>query len=256
MRRADKPTPKTDDAPLAWKNLKSFLEHYLHHAWAAIITLTLLTLFFQLPPALRQSIWQTLADEKYVAQRYLLGMLFFFSLLAVSLLWSVGQRLDNWLFGYINWRGSRPLWLDRAMWAITQIGNGFLALLGALFFWIQGDKVLAGRMAFGSLTLWLVVELLKALIHRPRPFTLQTQIRVIGMTPLGRSFPSGHTSQAFFQTTLLLRYFSLDMGWAGLLVGLAVLVGVTRMYVGAHYPRDVLAGMILGTVFGFIAAVA
>jgi len=255
MQRFKKPASPHDDAPQAWEHLNNFLENYLHHAWALVIALTLLGLYLRLPDALRLSIWQTLSGEKYAAQRYLAGMLFFFSLLSLSLLWSGGQRLDAWLFDYINWRGSRPPWLDGLMWVITQTGNGFLALLGALYFWFMGDKVLAGRMAFGSLTLWLVVELVKALIHRPRPFTRQGQARVVGMRALGRSFPSGHTSQAFFQTALLVRYFSLDLWASGLLLTLALLVGVTRMYVGAHYPRDVLAGMILGSVFGFIAAV-
>ena len=169
IQRFKKPASHHDDAPQAWEHLNNFLENYLHHAWALVIALTLLGLYLRLPDALRLSIWQTLSGEKYAAQLYLAGMLFFFSLLALSLLWSGGQRLDAWLFDYINWRGSRPPWLDGLMWVITQTGNGFLALLGALYFWFMGDKALAGRMAFGSLTLWLVVELVKALIHRPRP---------------------------------------------------------------------------------------
>ena len=41
----------------------------------------------------------------------------------LSLLWSVGQRFDVWLFKAINTRGARPRWMDGVMWLITQIGS-------------------------------------------------------------------------------------------------------------------------------------
>jgi len=107
----------------------------------------------------------------------------------------------------------------------------------------------------GSITLWLLVELLKALVRRSRPSFRVTQARIVGLRALGRSFPSGHTSQAFFTATLLVPYFHASLWMVLMLYGVALLVAITRMYVGAHYPRDVLAGAILGSAWGLLGAV-
>ena len=47
-----------------------------------------------------------------------------FGLLAISLVWSAGQRLDVWAFLFFNLRGARPVWLDKMMLGFTQIGSG------------------------------------------------------------------------------------------------------------------------------------
>ena len=182
-------------------------------------------------------------------------MLLVFSLLTISLLWSAGQRLDAWAFLFFNLRGPRPLWLDRAMLGFTQIGNGIAGLAMALIFFAAGDRLLAYEIVLGILTLWLVVELTKALLHRRRPFIRLTQARVVGHRAGGRSFPSGHTSQVFFMATLLAQHFHARVWAALLLYGIALLLGITRMYVGAHYPRDVLAGAILGSAWGLLGAI-
>ncbi len=240
---------------MSWEHLNQVLENYLHHAWAALLALALVGFVWLLPAPARQAAWQTLTAEGFAAQRNLAGMLFFFSLLALSLLWSGGQRIDAWVFHFINWRGRRPKWLDRLMWAITHTGTGALALLFVLYYWQRGDRLLANQMALGSLSLWLMVELVKALVRRPRPFIHLAQTRIVGQRAIGRSFPSGHTGQSFFQFTLLVQHFHLGLGPAALLYALAALVGLTRMYVGAHYPRDVLAGAILGTAWAFITLI-
>jgi membrane-associated phospholipid phosphatase len=98
----------------------------------------------------------------------------------------------------------------------------------------------------------MVVELVKALVRRSRPVFRVTQTRIVGYRAIGRSFPSGHTSQAFFMATLMAPYFHTGIWAVLLLYAIALLVAVTRMYVGAHYPRDVLAGAILGSAWGLL----
>jgi membrane-associated phospholipid phosphatase len=138
------------------------------------------------------------------------------------------------------------------MWLLTQLGNGLTSLLMGGVFYLAGLRKLAVELILGTLTLWLVVEALKAFTDRARPFVLLEDARVIGWREPGLSFPSGHTSQVFFIATFLTRYFEFN-AWAIFgLYGLAVLVGLTRMYVGAHYPRDVLAGALLGGVWGLL----
>jgi membrane-associated phospholipid phosphatase len=200
-----------------------------------------------LPGAARASLWTA-----FSAQRGLLILLFLFALVTLSMIWSSGQSLDTRVFMLFNTRGY-PAWLDRVMWLVTQLGNMLAAFLAALILFILNFHRLALEIIFGTLTLWLLVEIIKALIDRDRPFLTLEKTRVIGWKEIGRSFPSGHTSQVFFLTTLFSRYFQLGLGATAALYAVASLVGLTRIYVGAHYPRDVFAGMVLGSVWGLLA---
>lgn len=112
---------------------------------------------------------------------------------------------------------------------------------------------LAVEILLGTITLWLVVETIKVLTDRSRPFHILEGARVIGWRELGRSFPSGHTAQSFFLMTLLIHRFQLGLWGTVALYAVAGLVGFTRMYVGAHYPRDVIGGAALGAIWGVLA---
>ena len=225
----------------------SVLKKYRPIAWLVFLTASLVLFLAWMPTQMRVIIWRAL-----VARGVLSIMLLVFSLLAVSLVWSAGQRLDVWAFLVFNLRGSRPLWLDWTMLGFTQIGSAMAALAIGLVLFFTGDHLVAYEFSLGSLTLWIVVELVKALVRRSRPIFRVTQARIVGFRAIGRSFPSGHTSQAFFTATLLAPYFHASAWGAFLLYAIALLVGLTRMYVGAHYPRDVLAGAILGSVWGLL----
>ncbi len=187
------------------------------------------------------------------ANRAIIISLFLFSGVTLSLLWTVGQDWDAWAFSFFNVHGFRARWLDWTMWLATQLGNGGVAIAMAAVLYFNGFRRLAIELTLGVLTLWFVVETIKALTDRARPFARLADVRIIGWRALGRSFPSGHTAQAFFLASLLVHYFDIIpwVGWT--LYVLAGLVGVTRMYVGAHYPRDVLAGGLLGFVWGILA---
>ena len=221
-----------------------------HIAWVVVITAGLVTFLVLLPDQIRSALFRGL-----LANWPLAGMLLLFTLIALSLLWSAGQRVDAWAFLYFNLRGTRPRWLDWLMLAFTQIGNGFTSLVVALIFFFADDRRLAYAVILGTLTLWLVVELVKAIVRRSRPFVRLTQTRIVGYRERGRSFPSGHTSQAFFLVTLLIQHFEIGLLAALVLYAAAVTVAITRMYLGAHYPRDVLAGAILGSVWGLLGII-
>jgi membrane-associated phospholipid phosphatase len=188
-------------------------------------------------------------------QRLLIGMVLVFVVVSLSLIWSAGQQLDSRLFLWINLHGARPRWLDIVMNLTTHIGNLVTALaLGNLFFFIN-QRRLAIEILLGTVSLWVVVEALKLLTDRSRPFLAVEGTRVVGWRERGRSFPSGHTSQTFFLMTLLIRSLQLPAIDAFLLYMLAILVGFTRIYMGVHYPRDVLGGALLGTSWGVLASV-
>jgi membrane-associated phospholipid phosphatase len=200
-----------------------------------------------MPGGTRASLWTGL-----IAQRGLVVLLFLFALVTLSLIWSAGQRLDTRVFIHFNMQGY-PRWLDRFMWLATQLGNMLTAFIAAFLLFILSYRLLAIEIILGTLTLWLLVEIIKALSNRDRPFLSLDKTRVIGWQEKGDSFPSGHTTQIFFMMTLFIYHFQLGTGESIALYTVAALVGFTRIYVGAHYPRDVIAGVVLGSVWGILA---
>jgi len=174
---------------------------------------------------------------------------------AVSLVWSTGQRIDVWVFMYFNMRGWRTPFVDWMMLGFTQIGNGIFAMVIAVILFLGVNHMLAYELILGTLTLWLVVELIKVIIHRTRPYIKLKGIRIVGSRAGGQSFPSGHTSQSFFMATLLLHYYQFGFFVWVVLYAIALLVGITRIYVGMHYPRDVLGGAILGIAWGLLGVI-
>jgi membrane-associated phospholipid phosphatase len=213
-----------------------------------IILVTGLVLFLiWIPNGTRASLWTALS-----AQRGLFVLLFLFALITLSLIWSAGHRLDTRVFVLFNMRGY-PKWLDRFMWLVTQLGNMLTAFIVALLVYMLNYHRLSTILIFGTLTLWLLVETIKLLSERDRPFLALDKTRVIGWHERGDSFPSGHTTQIFFLMTLLVQRFQLGLGVSSALYAVAALVGFTRIYVGAHYPRDVIAGIVLGSVWGILA---
>ncbi len=241
--------PATESTLESVKPPSPFYRKYRHWLLALVTALGLGVFIALLPDYIREALLHALN-----AQRYLAGLLIVFGLVALSLLWSAGERLDRWVFLYFNARGLR--WrlhsLDWLMLIITQIGNGLFALSLALILFLIRDRRPAYEVVLGTLTLWLIVEVIKAAIRRPRPFESLTNIRIVGYREIGRSFPSGHTSQVFFLVTLLAQYYQFAPWAIVTLYILAGVVAVTRMYVGAHYPRDVLAGAMLGSVWGIV----
>jgi membrane-associated phospholipid phosphatase len=235
---------------VTWGRISSWVHQHERVARLLSITICLTGFLVVLPSYLRIAFWADLQTHKVLA-----NLLLFFSLLALSLVWSTGQHIDAWAFLFFNGWGLRPIWLDRLMLAFTQIGNGLTSLAVGLVLLLVGVQVLAYELILGTLTLWLAVELMKFLVHRSRPFIRLTQARIVGSRAIGRSFPSGHTSQVFFMATLTAQHYHADIGIVFLLFATALLVGLTRMYVGAHYPRDVLAGAILGTAWGLLAGI-
>lgn len=215
-------------------------------ALGLVVSLTLL--LFWLPPESRELLIVSL-----IANRVLVGLLVGFGLVAVSLLWAVGQRLDLWLLTALNVRGRHSVRIDRLMWLASQIGSARLTTGLVLSSYVLGRRHFAVELALGSITLSLLVTILKILSDRPRPFIQVQETRVVGNREWGLSFPSGHTAQAFFLMSAIARYLELPPGAALALYVVAGLVGYTRVFLGVHFPRDVIAGATLGLIWGGLA---
>jgi len=246
-----KPTDEIKVAELSihrtWKKIIDRIRQIPHVYWLIIITVLLAVLLNIIP----NYAW-TVFLSGLKSQGMLVSLVIIFGLVAISLVWSVGQRIDVWVFLYFNMHGRREPWLDWIMLCFTQIGSGLFAMIITIIFFISGNQLLAYEFALGTLTLWMVVELIKITVNRRRPYVRLENSRIVSSAASGYSFPNGHTSQTFFMITLLSHYYQLSfLLWLGM-IALALLVWITRIYVGMHYPRDVLGGAILGTAWGLL----
>ncbi len=151
--------------PGAWGRLTRWARQNRPLVWLVVIAIGLALFLVWMPPFVRLLFWTGLQANALLA-----GMVLGFGLLALSLLWSAGQQLDSWTFIFFNVRGHRPRWLDLVMTGVTQIGNGIAAGVLAAICFVAGYRLLAYELILGVLTLWLVVELVKVLAHRRRPF--------------------------------------------------------------------------------------
>ena len=150
--------------------------------------------------------------------------------------------------------------LDAVMPIITHLGDGgiFWIALALILLCIPTTRKTGAAMGIALLMGLLVCNLaLKPLVGRIRPFDFQLlQGKVIPLlieAPRDFSFPSGHTIASFeAATVLMLRHRK--AGIAALV--LACLIGFSRLYLYVHYPTDVIASVVLGTLIGMIAHVA
>jgi membrane-associated phospholipid phosphatase len=233
-----------------WKKALNWISHIRRLYWFITIAVLLAIVLLIIPYYLWMVFWLSLK-----VQAPLVIMLLIFSLVAVSLVWSSFQRLDVLVLMLFNMREKRAPWLDWMMLGFTQIGNGIFAIVIALVLFYKMNYIISYELLLGTLSLGLVVALLKALIHRTRPYIKIETIRIVGSRASGSSFPSGHTSQAFFMITLLLHYYQAGVLVSIVFYSVALLVGITRIYVGMHYPRDVVGGAILGTTWGLVGVI-
>ncbi|MEK7809364.1 MAG: phosphatase PAP2 family protein [Chloroflexota bacterium] len=239
----------TVDARLPAEQVTPFWSVYGRRVLLVSLVVGLILFLIWLPSETRATLLFVLRT-----QWILVSLLVLFALVVLSLVWTVGHHLDTQIFLLFNLRGYHAKWLDHLMWLATQLGNIVTAFTVAfVFFWLNYRDLAVG-ITLGTITLWILVETVKALADRARPFLVLEGTRIIGWRERGRSFPSGHTAQTFFLVTLLCQLFQPGLWGTIALYGVAALVGFTRMYVGAHYPRDVIGGAALGSVWGVLFA--
>lgn len=143
-----------------------------------------------------------------------------------------------------------PKLADRLVYGLTSVmtgGNGWALILGLLAIRRRKYAMQAAMKILPAV--WLsstIVEYpVKKYFRRHRPFISIMQAIVVGRKPGNFSFPSGHTAAAFAGSTLLSAYFPKGKGVFRALAGAT---GLSRIYVGAHYPGDVICGAIVGTI--------
>lgn len=151
-----------------------------------------------------------------------------------------------WLQSLMTGPGWERLWL-----LITNLySEDAYAVLVPLVFWLADRRfarVFSGAVLF---TMWLN-DGLKALVDLPRP--AGPELRVLGReTAEGGGFPSGH-AQGPVVTWLLLAWIVRRRWFTGAALGLVLLIGFSRLYLGLHWPIDVLGGWAIGALLVWIA---
>ncbi len=133
---------------------------------------------------------------------------------------------------------------------------GYL-LVGILLTWLIWDflfrkeryqktiKIISLSLGAALFSRLIITELIRWLYYRPRPFVSNQVNQLISHSASG-SFPSGHGAFFFALSTVIYFYNKK----AGLLFFLAsFLIGLARIFVGLHYPSDILAGALIGIFF-------
>ena len=143
---------------------------------------------------------------------------------------------------------------DAVMPVVTVLGNGgiFWILMTLALLLIPKPRRL-GLVCAVSLLIDVALcnGLIKNLVARTRPYVVNPDIVLLIEKPGEFSFPSGHTCCAFAAGMVWLR--TLPEKWmAALAALLAVCMGLSRLYVGVHFPSDVLCGTLVGYLCGFL----
>lgn len=160
------------------------------------------------------------------------------------------QAVDAGLFLRVNDLPHRP-WIDRLLVPITLVTTGgwVWTLLGLVFASRSPrmrQRVVREVLPSIAVATWLVEHPMKAYFRRTRPFIEIVQALVVGKKPGSWSFPSGHAAGAFAGALMLAPLWPGRAPW---FFGLAGAIGFSRVYVGAHYPGDVLSGASLGMIY-------
>lgn len=155
----------------------------------------------------------------------------------------------------LNLDGSILLWIQEYLrsdlWSwlwisITKLGDsGFIWLTTAIIMLFFKKTRKVGIVALSSIALcFLITNLgLKNFVARPRPYTQIAELMILTHPEKSFSFPSGHTANSFAVALIYFRMLPKKYGIAA--VVLAALIGCSRLYIGVHYPSDVIGGFLV-----------
>ena len=158
------------------------------------------------------------------------------------ILWE--QDFLLWIQNNVRSEAANPIWIG-----ITTLGNGgaiwLLISIGLLF---HKKTRHVGILSLCALAVSFIINnvMLKNLFARSRPFDAINELNYLISKPTDYPFPSGHTGSSFASGGVLFLGLSKKYSW--LFPALAGLIAFSRLYVGVHYPSDVIGGAVIGIV--------
>ncbi len=159
---------------------------------------------------------------------------------------------EYYILNYIQ-TNLRTEFLDKLMPCISFLGKLsliWIIIAAACLFFKKSrplGKSLACDMIFNLIAGNLII---KPIVGRLRPCTLDRTVDLLVSVPIDSSFPSGHTMFAFGAATIIFIYNK----WLGIAAFIfAFLMGFSRMYLYVHFPTDVAFGAVFGVIFAIAA---
>ena len=143
-----------------------------------------------------------------------------------------------------------------ALGKILKIAYSFLPLIMVIAYPVM--VIIKGHLAIDREFLLMItvpavvfvgIKVLRVLINRPRPYEKFATPSFISKEKSGKSFPSNHAACAFI---IAMSAFALNSVLAFVLLGISVLIAISRILSGVHFISDVLAGTLISIIFGFI----
>lgn len=165
---------------------------------------------------------------------------------------------------FFEWEEQLMIWLQQIgkgtfLQSFLLILNNFLSFLGeeyfsvfvlGLFYW-GFDKRKGVRMGLTLLPSMLANNMIKNVVRRLRPFKCSEDIELLREVD-GYSFPSAHSSSSAGIYMTLAGEYKDKKVFKVIAVAIPLLIAISRVFVGAHWPTDVLCGLLLGYAFYFI----
>lgn len=162
------------------------------------------------------------------------------------------MNVDIYIFNIINNLAENWFFVDFFFYLSAKILPYFL-LLPFVYLLYKGYKknfFFVGEAVFSALfARYAVCELIRYIIPRERPFFVLEDSKLLLPLTENSSFPSGHVSFFFALSTVVFLY---NKKWGSVLYALSLLIGLSRVYVGIHWPSDILAGVLVGIFCGFV----
>lgn len=152
----------------------------------------------------------------------------------------VWTQLDKGTVHFFSKRRNKNL--TTFMHIMTKVGDGLVWFVLCVIF-LPINLHLGLSMTFASLIQPLFQQIIKHIFVRQRPYVKHDEISNAVLPPDKFSFPSGHTAGAF--ALVFVFYYLFPVLFIPMLI-IAALIAFSRIYLGLHYPTDVIAGVILG----------
>jgi len=159
--------------------------------------------------------------------------------------------LNTFLFQKINDLAGQNVWLDRlAVFFSDYAGYVLVAVLVLLFIFksarLSRFMVLVALIS-AAVSRGIITTIIRFFYHHPRPFDVLAVKQLIPES--GYSFPSGHAA-LYFALSMGVYFYNKKLGTAFFVV--SILMGVARIFVGVHWPADILGGALIGIVMALL----
>ena len=165
--------------------------------------------------------------------------------LAVATVKGRGQAIDHRIYRWANQGQATPK-RDAFFRGVTELGSLYASIGAAGAVAARGRRRQAADALGAALATWAAGQALKKVFKRQRPYEALDLFRLLIEKPAGRSWPSSHPAVLLTFVTVLTRNLGLARPVRASAAGLAGAVGVSRVYLGVHYPADVAGGLLLG----------